>query len=195
MQTCHALITMERKFMNITTQFSTTKIFQLMSTTFFIAVITSISPAHAEKADSLKTTNIKASHYGQSGNVLKLQGNVIVTRGTLLITSENAVYQQRDDGSTLVTLTATPSAPVFFRQKRDKGADLWMEGNANRVEYDSKTEIVTLIDKASVRYLDGKKITQSQEGDFLSYDNVNDIANGKGVSITIEPKNITAEKK
>lgn len=166
-----------------------------MPTTFFMATIIFTSSVHAEKADSLKTTNIKASHYDQSGNVLKLQGSVIVTRGSLLITSENAIYQQRDDGSTLVTLTATPSTPVFFRQKRDKGADLWMEGNANRVEYDSKTEVVKLIDKASVRYLDGKKVTQSQEGDYLSYDNVNDIANGKSVSITIEPKTIKPESK
>jgi lipopolysaccharide export system protein LptA len=184
----------ESKFMKIKSQHTRT-IFGLISSIFFIAAFSFISPSYAEKADSLKITNIKAAHYDQAGNILKLQGSVIVTRGSLLITSENAIYQQRDDGSTLVTLTATPSAPVFFRQKRDKGTDLWMEGNANRVEYDSKTEVVKLIDKASVRYLDGKIVTQSQEGDYLSYDNVNDIANGKSVSITIEPKTIKPESK
>lgn len=181
--------------MNITNQSITSKFGPLMVATFFITAINFISPAHAEKADSLKKTFISASHYEQTGSVLKLQGKVLVTRGSLLITSENAVYQEREDGTTLVTLTATPSSPVFFRQKRDNGADLWMEGNANRVEYDSKTEVVKLIDKASVRYLDGKKVTQSQEGDSLSYDNVNDVANGKNISITIEPKTNKSETK
>jgi lipopolysaccharide export system protein LptA len=162
----------------------------LIASAFFF-----LSSAHAEKADSLKKTNIKADNYEQEGSVLNLKGSVKVTRGTLLITAENAIYQERADGSTLVTLTATTGAPVFFRQKRDKGIDMWMEGNADRVEYDSKTEIVKLITKASVRYLEKNKVTQSQEGDFLSYDNFNDIFNGKSVSITIEPKTSNTETK
>ena len=156
--------------------------------------------AHAEKADSLKKTTISAGYSSYDGSALILKGKIEITRGTLLIQAENGSYKENEDGSALVTLTGTAKAPVFFKQKRDGGPDLWIEGVADKVEYDDKTEVVKLISKAKISYLNQKKVTQSQEGDFLSYDNIKNLAtatnsetgkhipDGGRISITIEPK-------
>jgi len=176
------------------------------SALFLTATLT--SSAHAEKADSQKKTLINAEHtvYDGKTGTKTLAGNVELTRGTLLIKAENAVETETSDGG-MVTLSGKPGSQVFFRQKRDGGPDLWIEGSADRVEYDKKTEVVKFIAKANVRYLSQQKMTQEQNGEFLSYDSINDVftatnstsgkrvPGGGRVTITSEPKQAKTEAK
>ncbi len=173
-----------------------------------IACILSFS-AHAEKADSQKRTNISAEYTEFDGktNTKTLKGKVELTRGTLLIRAENGVETETPDGGGAVTLSGHAGSQVFFRQKRDGGDDLWIEGLADRVEYDKKTEVVRFISKAQVRYLSQQKVTQEQNGEFLSYDSVNDVftatnstsgkrvPGGGRVTITSEPKEKKSDAK
>ncbi len=173
-----------------------------------IACIISFS-AHAEKADSQKRTNISAEYTEFDGktNTKTLKGKVELTRGTLLIRAENGVETETPDGGGAVTLSGHAGSQVFFRQKRDGGEDLWIEGLADRVEYDKKTEVVRFISKAQVRYLSQQKVTQEQNGEFLSYDSVNDVftatnstsgkrvPGGGRVTITSEPKEKKSDAK
>ena len=173
-----------------------------------IACILSFS-AHAEKADSQKRTNISAEYTEFDGktNTKTLKGKVELTRGTLLIRAENGVETETPDGGGAVTLSGQAGSQVFFRQKRDGGEDLWIEGLADRVEYDKKTEVVRFISKAQVRYLSQQKVTQEQNGEFLSYDSVNDVftatnstsgkrvPGGGRVTITSEPKEKKSDAK
>lgn len=163
----------------------------------------------AEKADSQKRTLVTAEYSVFDGktNTKTLTGNVELTRGTLLIKAENAIETETADGGGNVTLSGSVGAPVFFRQKRDGGNDLWIEGSAERVEYDKKTEIVRFLSKAQVRYLSQQKVTQEQKGEFLSYDSINDVftatnstsgkrvPGGGRVTITSEPKPSKSETK
>jgi len=173
-----------------------------------IACILSFS-ANAEKADSQKRTNISAEYTEFDGktNTKTLKGKVELTRGTLLIRAENGVETETPDGGGAVTLSGHEGSQVFFRQKRDGGEDLWIEGLADRVEYDKKTEVVRFISKAQVRYLSQQKVTQEQNGEFLSYDSVNDVftatnstsgkrvPGGGRVTITSEPKEKKSDAK
>lgn len=173
-----------------------------------LACILSFS-AHAEKADSQKRTNISAEYTEFDGktNTKTLKGKVELTRGTLLIRAENGVETETPDGGGAVTLSGHAGSQVFFRQKRDGGDDLWIEGLADRVEYDKKTEVVRFISKAQVRYLSQQKVTQEQNGEFLSYDSVNDVftatnstsgkrvPGGGRVTITSEPKEKKSDTK
>lgn len=173
-----------------------------------IACILSFS-ANAEKADSQKRTNISAEYTEFDGktNTKTLKGKVELTRGTLLIRAENGVETETPDGGGAVTLSGHAGSQVFFRQKRDGGEDLWIEGLADRVEYDKKTEVVRFISKAQVRYLSQQKVTQEQNGEFLSYDSVNDVftatnstsgkrvPGGGRVTITSEPKEKKSDAK
>jgi len=57
-----------------------------------------------------------------------------------------------------------------FRQKRDGGPDLWIEGQAERIEYNEKTEITKLFSKAHMQRMSGTKVTDEVNGEFISYD-------------------------
>jgi lipopolysaccharide export system protein LptA len=69
-----------------------------------------------------------------------------------------------------VSLLAAPGGLATFRQKKDGGADLWVEGEAERIDYDDKNDIVKLQGKAKVRNLDGARVTTGADGAFISYD-------------------------
>jgi lipopolysaccharide export system protein LptA len=160
--------------------------------------------ARAEKADADKPTNVEANQmaYDDIKQINTFTGNVILTRGTLIMKAEKMVVTQSPEGYQFATLYAAPSGLATFRQKRDGGPNLWIEGQASdRIEYDGKTEIAKLFSKAKVRLLDGPKTTDEVEGEFISYDSrsefysVNNTPTGESkpgagrIRATIQPRN------
>jgi len=127
--------------------------------------------AAAEKADSFKPTEI---NYGRLDaddvkQVYIFTGDVTLTRGTLRMKADKAVVTYTPDGYQLATLTGG-GKKVAFRQKRDGEGDQWMEGEADRIEYDEKAELVKMYSKAKIRRLEGSKPSDEVEGEFISYD-------------------------
>jgi lipopolysaccharide export system protein LptA len=135
--------------------------------------------ASAERADSLKQAKIDFSnaHIDEVTQTRTFTGNVVLTRGTLTIKADKAVLKESPEGYMAVTLTAAPGQPATFRQKRDGGPDLWVEGQAQRIEYDERTELVKLFSNAVVKQLEGKRMTSEVNGPFISYDNRTEQAN------------------
>ncbi|HCE09282.1 MAG TPA: lipopolysaccharide transport periplasmic protein LptA [Oxalobacteraceae bacterium] len=131
-----------------------------------------VGTVHAEKADADKQTDIVADQmaYDDVKQINTFTGNVILTRGSLLMKAGKVIVTQDPAGYQYATLYAAPGALATFRQKRDGGPDLWMEGQAERIEYDGKLEIVKLFGKAMMRRLEGNKPTDEVEGEFISYD-------------------------
>lgn len=126
----------------------------------------------AEKADSSKPTVVEADQ-GAADDVHQsrtLTGNVVLTRGTLIMKAGRALVTEDPQGYQFVTFWAAPGALATFRQKRDGGPDLWVEGEAERIEYDNKSEIVKLFSKAKVTRLEGPRPTDEVTGPFISYD-------------------------
>ncbi len=164
-----------------------------------IAAVLAAGAARAERADSTKPTIIDAD--SATGNevtqVRTLIGNVNLQRGTLLIKAGRAVMKNDPEGYSYTTFYADPGKLATFRQKRD-GGDIWDEGEAERIEYDNKTEIVKMFSKAKITTFDNKRKTQEVQGPYLSYDSrkevyslENDVsgttkANGGRVRIVIE---------
>lgn len=161
--------------------------------------------AFAEKADSNKPTEILADSLFDDDvrQIRTLTGNVILTRGTLLMKAGKAVVRTDPEGYQFATFTAAPGSVATFRQKRD-GGDLWVEGQAERIEYDNKNEIVKLFSKAKLARLEGSKVTDEVEGAFISYDSrkeffaVENTASGESkpgagrVKMVIQPSNKSA---
>jgi len=135
--------------------------------------------ASAERADSLKQAKIdfNNAHIDEVTQTRTFTGNVVLTRGTLTIKADKAVLTESPEGYMAVTLTAAPGQPATFRQKRDGGPDLWVEGQAQRIEYDERTELVKLFSNAIVKQLEGKRMTSEVNGPFISYDNRTEQAN------------------
>jgi lipopolysaccharide export system protein LptA len=128
--------------------------------------------AQAEKADSNKPTEIKFDQLEVDDvkQIKTFTGNVILTRGTLLMKSPKAVVTEDPEGYQYVTLTNSPGTMATFRQKRDGAGDQWVEGQAERIEYDGKTELVKLFSKAQIKRLEGSKPADQVDGEFISYD-------------------------
>lgn len=140
----------------------------LLVTGFFIS-----HGAYAEKADSNKPTNVEANHmeYDDIKQLNTFIGNVVLTRGSILMKANKMVVKQDAEGYQFITLYATPNGPLAsFRQKRDGGPNQWIDGQAERIEYDDKHEILKLFSKARMRRLQGDKPTDEVEGEFISYD-------------------------
>ena len=134
--------------------------------------------ASAERADSLKQAviNFDSLDVDEVTQTRILTGNVVLTRGTLVLKSDRALVKETPEGFMSVTLTANNGKLATFRQKRDGGPDLWVEGQAQRIEYDERAELVKLFTSAEVRELEGGRMTNEIKGPFISYDNRREVA-------------------
>lgn len=130
-------------------------------------------PAPAESADREKEVVINADNsLGDIGSkVMTLTGNVVVTQGTMRITAAKMTF--REDAKGNRTYVAD-GAPVTFRQKRDK-VDEWVEGTADRAEFDAGNDMLRLFNRARVKS-NQNEIT----GDFISYDMKRELAEVSG---------------
>jgi lipopolysaccharide export system protein LptA len=135
-------------------------------------LLLAMGASHAEKADSYKPTEIQydTADMDDVKQIRTLRGNVVLTRGTLKMKSDKAVVTQDPEGYQYVTLTGVPGKPATFRQKRDGEGDQWVEGEADRIDYDGRIELVKLYSKAKVKRLEGNRPSDEVAGEFISYD-------------------------
>ena len=168
----------------------------------FAAIALLPALASAERADAQKELQITAdaADADQVSGSSVVTGNVVITRGTMVAKSDRAEVKETPDGFRTLVLTATPGKLATFRQKRDGGPDLWEEGQAERIEYDEKSDVIKLFSKALVRGLEGKKVTQEVTGQYLAYDNRTEVVNvrndpsgadkpgGGRVTLTLQPQ-------
>lgn len=160
--------------------------------------------AQAEKADFDKPTQVEANQatYDESKQTNVFTGNVVLTRGTLVMHADKMLVRKDSAGHQFATLYAVPGGVTKFRQKRDGGKDMWIDGSAaDRIEYDSKTEIAKLYKNAKIKMTDNGKVTDEVEGEFLSYDSRNEFytvtnstsgeskPGGGRVRVVIQPRN------
>jgi lipopolysaccharide export system protein LptA len=162
--------------------------------------------ASAERADALKPVNIEydKADIDQVTQTYIATGNVVITRGTMILHSDRAEVKEEPDGYRTFILTAAPGKLATFRQKRDGGPDLWAEGQAQRIEYDERADVIKLFSKAVIKQLEGKKVTQQMDSEFISYDSRKEVLLGRndasGVdkqgggrgSMTFAPRRTTA---
>lgn len=143
----------------------------------FVLISLAALNASAEKADAGKQAVIDydSLHVDEVTQVTTLTGNVIVTKGTLVLRAEKAVIKQSPEDDMHVTLTTTEGKQATFRQKRDGGPDLWVEGEAQRIEYDERTAVVKLFTTARIRQLDGARLTDEIQSDYITYDSLREV--------------------
>jgi lipopolysaccharide export system protein LptA len=122
------------------------------------------SPAGlAEKADHAKPVNIEADRMTVDDNkqVSLFEGKVVITQGTLQLRAQRVTVQQDAKGFQFGVAVGNPAT---FRQKRE-GADEWIEGEAERIEYDGKKELVEFFNRARLR-----RKQDEVRGNYISYD-------------------------
>jgi lipopolysaccharide export system protein LptA len=133
--------------------------------------------ASAEKADAGKRAVIDwgTLTLDEVAQTTIVTGNIVVTKGTLVLRAEKAVIKQSPEEDMQVTLTTIPGKMASFRQKRDGGPDMWVEGEAQRIEYDERTAVVKLFGNAHIRQLEGSTMTDEIKSEFISYDSMREV--------------------
>ncbi len=119
-------------------------------------------PGAADIADREKPINLEADRMeiDDTKKVATLTGNVVVSQGTLTIKSDRMVITQDTGGFSKGVAYGNPAT---FRQKRE-GFDEYIDGQALRMEYDGRNEMLELFDKAVV-----KKGAEEVRGNYISY--------------------------
>jgi lipopolysaccharide export system protein LptA len=141
-----------------------------------------LAPAQAEKADRSKPLTIEADQ-PSTVDLLKqmvvFNGNVVVAQGTMAIRAERVEVRERADGHRSATAIGNAGKPASFRQKRD-GVDETIEGSAERIEYDSRGDVVRFAGNAQVRRLRGDTPADEVSGGLITYDSGNETFSVQG---------------
>ena len=149
----------------------------------FVGLLLGAAPlARAEKADRFKPLNVEADLPGKI-DLLKqfvvFNGNVVVTKGTMVIRAARIEVRETPDGYHTAVAIGSPGKPATFRQKRD-GVDEFIEGEAERLEYDARTETVRFVTRASVRRLRGATVADEISGNLVTYDSLSEVFSVSG---------------
>ncbi|HEX8988726.1 MAG TPA: lipopolysaccharide transport periplasmic protein LptA [Rhodocyclaceae bacterium] len=117
-----------------------------------VAFTMAAGAAHAEKADKDKPVNLEADRItvDDAQKVHILEGNVQLQRGTLVIRTDKLVVTQDADGYQRGVAYGGAGGLAHFRQKRE-GKDEYVEGEAERLEHDAKTDVTQLFNRAYVQ--------------------------------------------
>lgn len=119
--------------------------------------------AGAERADRDKPIHLEADRVtiDDAKKVSVFEGNVVLTQGTTTLRADRMTVREDADG---FKFGVAYGNLAYFRQKRD-GVDEYVEGWAERIEYDGKAERVQLFDRARMR-----RGADEVRGSYISYD-------------------------
>jgi len=146
-----------------------------------LAVVTA-TPARAEKADRFKPLNVEADLPGKIDLLnqhVVFNGNVVVTKGTMTIRASRIEVRESPDGYHTAVAFGSPSQHATFRQKRD-APDEYIAGDAERLEYDGKSDVIRFVNNASVRRLRGSETADEISGNLVTYDSGTEVFNVTG---------------
>jgi lipopolysaccharide export system protein LptA len=149
------------------------------------AALAGAPPAQAERIDREKPVNIEADR--MTVDDLKkesvFEGKVTLSQGTLMLRADRVVVKQDAGG---FNFAYAYGKPAHFRQKRE-GVDEYVEGFAERMEYDGKQDKLQMFTNAQVR-----KGLDEVRGDYISYDAVTEfyqvLGGGTQAATTTNPQ-------
>lgn len=143
----------------------------------------SLAPqALAERADRFEKLKVEADRQGKIdlvNNLVVFDGNVIVSKGTMLIRAERVELRETPGGYYTAVAFGGSGKAASFKQKRE-GVEETIEGEAERIEYEGRTETVRFINRASVRRLRGAAVADEISGNLVSYNSLSEVFSVSG---------------
>ena len=130
---------------------------------------------HAEREDKNRPMNIEADAlvHDDLKQVTVFSGHVVVTKGTIVLKGERIELREDPQGFQFGLITPEPGARAFYRQKRE-GLNEFMEGEAERIEYDGRLDRVTLSQRAVLRRYRGSALNDEMSGQVITYDHLSE---------------------
>jgi lipopolysaccharide export system protein LptA len=144
-----------------------------LATTLALALTVLATPAYAEKADRSKPLQIEAGSFKHDDitQVSIYTGDVVVTKGTLIMRADKLVLKTDQQGNQFGTATGKLAS---FRQKRE-GLDQYMEGYGEQIDYDGKSETVKFSQKAHLRRLEKERLADEVHGSVINYNSKTEV--------------------
>ena len=127
-------------------------------------------PVFAERADREKPMQIEANRISidDAKKIQILEGDVVVVKGTMVLRADRVVSTEDPYGFQKGTAFGGKDGLARMRQKRE-GMDEYTDGEAERIEYNTNTEIAEFFHRAWVRS------GQDQvRGDYIWYDAISE---------------------
>lgn len=128
------------------------------------------SSAFAEKADRDKPMQLEANRVSidDAKKIQILEGDVVIIKGTMMLKADRVVVTEDQYGFQKGTAFGGKSGLARFRQKRE-GREEYTEGEAERIEYNTNSEIAEFFHRAWV-----KSGEDQVRGDYIWYDAVSE---------------------
>jgi lipopolysaccharide export system protein LptA len=142
--------------------------------------------ASAEKADRSKPFVIEADKPGSldlQRQVLVFSGNAVISQGSMVLRAERIDMRELPDGYRAATAIGTASKPASWRQRRD-GVDEVVEGTAERIEFDGRSDTLRFIGNGAVRRLRGGAVADEITGASIVWDNLSEVFKVEGGAVT-----------
>src|SRR5574343_658184 len=148
-------------------------------------------PAHAEKADRDKPMLVEAGKVSidDAKKIQILEGDVVITKGSMVLKAERVIITEDRYGFQKGTAFSGKKGLAYFRQKRE-GKDEYVEGEAERIEYDTNTEVAELFHRAWVQSGEDQV-----KGDYIWYDAISEkylVTAGKNSDPKGQPTRVRA---
>lgn len=154
---------------------------------WLIACVLALSAwaAHAEKADRDKPMNIEADalRYDDAKQVSVFTGQVVLTKGTILIRGGKLEVRQDPQGYQYGVISATPGQRAFFRQKRE-GVDETIEGEGETIDYNGRLDTVKFMGQAQLRRYQGARLNDEFNAGIIVYNSQTDVFTLDGAPAT-----------
>jgi lipopolysaccharide export system protein LptA len=147
-----------------------------------IAALCTSLPAAAEKADRYQKLKVEADQQGKfdlANNLVVFTGNVVVTRGTMVIQAARVELRETPGGYHDAVATGADGKPASFKQKRE-GVDETIEGQADRLEYSGRADTVKFVNRAIVKRLRNGTVADEISGQSISYNSSSEVFNVSG---------------
>ena len=153
------------------------QIHRLLAAGLAAASVLAAASASAERADRSKPMVIEAEQPGSvdlQRQVVTFNGNVVIAQGTMQLRADRVELRERPDGYREAKAFGSAERPASFHQKRD-GVDETIEGTAERIEFDARTDTLRLVGNAAVRRLRGGVVADEITGALITWDNTNEL--------------------
>jgi lipopolysaccharide export system protein LptA len=142
--------------------------------------------ALAERADRGKPLTVEADQPGRidlANQFVVFSGNVVITKGTMVIRAARVEVRETSDGYHSAVASGAGGKPASFRQKRD-GVEEYVEGEADRLEYDGRADSIRFVGNASVRRLRGTAVADELSGSQVTWDSTGEVFSVAGGAVT-----------
>jgi lipopolysaccharide export system protein LptA len=149
-------------------------------------IVASGGAAQAEKADRGKRMTLESDqpctvNLVQEASVCS--GNVVFAQGTLQIRADRLELRKTPEGYEIAQAIGSAARPAAYRQKRD-GVDEVVEGQSQRIDYDSRAGTLRFVGQAVVRRLRGNVVADEIQGALIVWDSVGESFNVQGGAST-----------